>query len=871
MEDPVNWQNFSSEEVMNKLNVKINEGLSYKEVFKRTKQFGKNIIKDNSKFNFLQKFINQFSDFMVITLLVAAFISIITSIVNKNNDYIDSIIILFIVTCNAIMGVMQEKKAHSAILSLKKLSSSKVKVRRNSKDIKIPSEDIVPGDILLLETGDKICADARTLTARNLRVEESILTGESNSVPKSVDKSSESSILESSNILFSGSFVTSGRSIAVAVKTGMNTQIGKIAGLINNSKSPQTPLQLKLNEMSKLLGIGTIVICLLIFILGIINRTPLLDIFMLSISLAVAAIPEGLPAIITISLASGVKKMAKHNVIIRKLPAVETLGRATVICTDKTGTLTQNKIVVSEIYNYDKKININSEESEKIVNFANLCSNAKISEGKIIGDPIEVAFLSFLKNKNKINYNRVKEIPFNSAKKMMSTVHEYKNKFIAISKGAPEVILNICNRYLDKNEKSMNSSVKNSIIKNYEFMASKALRVIAVAYKEQNNSSYDEKDLIFLGLIGMIDPPRPESKKSVQECIDAGIRPVMITGDHMLTARSIGRELGIYSKGTKEISGKDLDKMDQKTLEKEIYSYSIFARVSPEHKVRIIKAFQARGETVAMTGDGVNDAPALKCSDIGCSMGKSGTDVAKSASDMILTDDNFASIVEAVKLGRGIYLNIRKSIHFLISTNIGEIVAVLFAFLLHLPSPLLAIHLLWINLVTDSLPALSLVTDPFDNEIIKNKPENMNKGFLSGKYGYNTLIEGIFIGIICIISFLIGRMFDTNYNDPIVGRTMAFMTIGISQLTHAFNVRSEKSIFKSGFLGNLNLILSTIICLFIQIIVTFTESLNSLFKTDSLSLFQWIIVISLSFIPTVISEIEKITNLNTFKQKIKLR
>ena len=870
----MNWQNLSYEEVIKKLNVNLNTGLSSKEVRIRMNKFGKNSIQDKNKFNFFQKFIDQFSDFMVITLLIASLVSFITSIINKNNDYIDSIIILFIVICNAIMGVAQENKAFKAIDSLKKLSISKVKVRRDSRDIQILSEDIVPGDILLLESGDKICADSRVITARNLRVEESILTGESDSVSKGIEKVSEgTSILESSNMLFSGSFVTSGRSISIAVETGMNTQIGKIAGLINNSKSPQTPLQAKLTETGKILGIGTIIICLIIFVLGIINKISILEVFMLSISLAVAAIPEGLPAIITIALANGVKKMAKHNVIIRKLPAVETLGNATVICTDKTGTLTQNKMVITEIYNFKNKVDIESEFSKKIINLANLCSNAKYINGKFSGDPTEISFLSFLLDKktnmDSDKYSRIKEIPFSSDKKMMTTFNKKENKILVVSKGAPEVILNICNKYYDNSEKDLNEHVKESIIKNYEFMASRALRVISVAYKEQQNSNLNASNMTFFGLVGIKDPARPEAKEAVKNCIEAGMKPIMITGDHILTAKAIGQELGFCTPESKEITGKELDKISQSTLEKNIFSYSIFARVSPEHKVRIIKAFQARGEIVAMTGDGVNDAPALRASNIGCAMGKSGTDVAKSASDMVLTDDNFYSIVEAAKQGRGIYRNIRKAIHFLISTNIGEIVAVLLAFLMRLPTPLLAIQLLWINLVTDSFPALALVVDPFSSEIIKNKVEDSKKGFMSGPQGYNMIIEGIFIGLICIISFLIGRnFFDMNYNDPIIGRTMAFMTIGISQLTHAFNVRSEESIFKSGIFGNFKLIIATSICMILQVMVTFTNKMNSLFKTDSLNLIQWIIVLLLSFLPTVVTEVEKIVMKNTKKISI---
>ena len=870
----MNWQNLSTEETLKKLKVDVNHGLNNIQVSNRREKFGKNIIQDGVKFNFLQKFLNQFSDFMVITLLIASVVSFITSVVNKNNDYIDSIIILFIVICNAVIGVAQESKAHKAIDSLKKLSASKIKVRRNSRDIKILSDEIVPGDILLLESGDKICADARVLTSRNLKVEESIITGESDSVSKKETKIEEkTSVLESENMIFSGSFVTSGRSISVAVETGMNTQIGKIAGLINNSKTPQTPLQTKLAETGKILSIGTIIISLIVFILGIINKTSILEMFMLAISLAVAAIPEGLPAIITIALANGVKKMAKHNVIIRKLPAVETLGSATVICTDKTGTLTQNKMTVTEIYNFKNKLNLESDEAFKIINLANLCSNAKNLGNKFLGDPTECAMLFFEnKNKNKNfknsedlknKFTRIKEIPFNSEKKMMTTINynQAQDEYLVVCKGAPEIILNLCDNYFYNNTQKLGEKLKQEIIKNYEFMASRALRVLAVAYKKQENYPQNNKNLIFLGLIGIIDPPRKEAKLSVQNCIKAGIKPVMITGDHVLTAKSIGKELGIFTNNSREITGKELDKLSQAELEKNIYLYSVFARVSPEHKVRIIKAFQARGEIVAMTGDGVNDAPALKASNIGCAMGKSGTDVAKSASDMILTDDNFSSIVEAAKQGRGIYKNIQKTIHFLISTNIGEIIAVLIAFLMNLPTPLLAIQLLWINLVTDSFPALALVIDPFDSEIIKNKPENLNKlknEFMSGKRGYNMLIEGIFIGIICIIAFLLGRnLFDLDYNNPIIGRTMAFMTIGISQLAHAFNVRSEESIFKSGILGNAKLILATIMCTFLQVIVVFIEKLNILFRTDKLNLVQWLIVLSLSVLPTVVSEIEK--------------
>lgn len=851
----------SIEEVLKKLKVDKDKGLALNEVRIRQQQYGKNIIEDGDKFNLFKKFLDQFSDFMVITLLIASVISFITSFVNKNNDYVDSIIILFIVICNAIIGVSQESKAHKAIDALKKISSSNSTVIRNKRECKIPSEELVPGDIIIFERGNKVCADARIIQSQDLQIEESILTGESEPSSKNNGILPEDyNILEASNMAFSGSFVTRGKGIGVVVGTSMNTQIGKIARMINKTDSPLTPIQLKLADMSKILGIGTIVICFLIFIMGIINKSSILEMFMLSISLAVAAIPEGLPAIVSIALSTGVKRMSKNNVIVRKIQAVETLGSASVICTDKTGTLTQNKMEVTEIRNFNKKLNFNSEEAIEIINLASLCNNAKLVNNKILGDPTEKAILihsqKFGTINNIKNINRVKEVPFNSKIKYMSTVYRIGNKYKTIIKGAPEIVLNSCSKYLDSSPKDLDSDIRKEIINNYESMASNALRVVGVSYFDHDNIN-SKGNIIFAGLIGIMDPPRLEVKEAVQNCIEAGIKPVMITGDHLLTAHAIAKYLGIFKKDSKEITGKELDNIEQSALEKNIFSYSIFARVSPEHKVRIVKAFQNRGAVVAMTGDGVNDAPALKKANIGCAMG-TGTDVAKSASDMILTDDNFSSIVKAVKEGRGIYENIKKAIHFLISTNIGEIVAVFVAFLMRLPTPLLAIQLLWINLVTDSFPALALVVDPFDENISKKRPEEFSKGFMSGKSGYNMLIEGCFIGLICIISFLIGRnFFDIDYNDPIVGRTMAFMTIGLSQLAHAFNVRNKESIFKTGILGNIKLIIATIMCTVLQVIVTFIPKLNLLFKTDQLNLLQWIIVLIISLLPTALSEIEK--------------
>ncbi|MDR1364295.1 MAG: calcium-translocating P-type ATPase, PMCA-type [Oscillospiraceae bacterium] len=855
----MNLQDLSITELLKELDVDQNSGLDFKQIRSRHKKFGKNILKEGSKPSFYKKVLEQFSDFTVMTLFVAAGISFITSFINKNNDYIDSIIILAIVIINTIIGVAQESQAEKAIDSLKKLSISKAKVLRNGQEQKIISEEMVPGDILFIESGDKICADARIIKSRNLRVEESILTGESNSVSKNENDSKK-------NMVFTASYATSGRAIAVVIKTGMDTQIGKIAGMINRAQPPSTPLQKRLIETSKNLSITTIIICLIIFILGLFQHIYPLDMFMIAISLAVAAIPEGLPVIVTIALSTGVRKMVKKNVIIRRLPAVETLGSATVICVDKTGTLTQNKITVTEIQDINGKLNFESQESIKILSFAALCNNSKQAKNNISGEPTENALVAasskFGETKSELEkkFPRIKEIPFDPTRKTMTTIHKNKENYRIITKGAPDVLLKLCKYYMDKNNcKPLDDFARNKIKKNYETMAKHALRVLAVAYKNETCESKNlEENMILLGLIGMIDPPRPEAKNAVKECIEANIKPIMITGDHVLTAKAIAQELGIMTNNSTSITGKELNEIDQKTLEKNIHSYSVFARVSPEHKVKIIKAFQARGEVVAMTGDGVNDAPALKIADIGCAMGFSGTDVAKSASDMILTDDNFASIVEAAKQGRGIYDNIKKTIHFLIATNIGEVVTVFLAFVLKLPTPLLAIQLLWINFVTDSFPALALSVEPIEEDVMKRKPIDTKKSMFSGSFGYNMIIEGCFIGVVGLLAFILGlRLFDSNPLDPISGRTMAFVTLGLSQFAHAFNVRSEKSIFKTGISGNPKLIWATILCVFLQIIVTILPQFNDLFKTECMNILQWLIVLPLACLPIFITELEK--------------
>ena len=605
---------------------------------------------------------------------------------------------------------------------------------------------------------------------------------------------------------------------------------------------------------------------------------------MIAISLAVAAIPEGLPAVVTIVLAIGVRRMAARNAIVRRLPAVETLGGATVICSDKTGTLTQNKMAVTEIRSINGIEIKDSNLENEILECCALCNNSKIEENQrqnnemtAKGTPTENALLleAYKKGKNKEileeKYKRVKEIPFDSTRKLMTTVHKLpEGGYKIITKGAPDILLKLCTRYLS-GEKVMelDYNIKSKIESQNEHMTSKALRTLGVAYKKTENLPKGislESDLIFCGLIGIMDPLRPEAKKAVKECINAGIKPVMITGDHPSTAKAIALELGILDNGAKSMTGSELDNTKQKDLEKIISEYSVFSRVSPEHKVRIVKAFQANGNVVAMTGDGVNDAPALKISNIGCAMGQSGTDVAKLASDIILMDDNFSTIIEAVKQGRGIFENIKKSIHFLLSTNIGEIVAVLLAFILKMPSPLLAIQLLWINLVTDSFPALALGMEPVNDKIMLRPSSKGKRSLFSGGLWYNIVVEGSFIGVIAILAFTIGRVFFDKSLNPVVGRTMAFTVLGLSQIIHSFNVRSERPLKETGFLGNKYLIFAFLGCCFLQISVVSIPALCTLFRTQALSLLQWLIVLTLSFSPLFISELEKyITALNYFK------
>ena len=859
------WQTLKKEEILRKLNTNEKTGLEESEVLKRREQKGKNKLEDKKKESILVKFIKQFNDFMIIILIIASIISAIVAKLQGENDYIDSIIIIGIVILNAIMGVVQEAKAEKSIESLKQMTPQKAKVIREGKTKEINAEEIVEGDIIILEAGNYVPADCRLLESYNLKIEESSLTGENIPAEKDAKGIYKENIPlgDMKNMAFMASIVVNGHAKAVVTNIGMETQVGKIANMIIENESPETPIQRKLDQVGKILGIACLVICIIIFIIGIIKKIDPIEMFMTSIGLAVAAIPEGLPAIVTIVLSIGITKMAKKNSIIRKLPAVETLGSSNVICSDKTGTLTQNKMKVVEIY---------SKDINKTIEYGSLCTDCEITEkNEITGDPTEKAIvekgIELGKNKHLLQeeFPRINEISFDSNRKMMTTIHKIGNKYRIITKGAPDVLLKRCIR---TEEKNLDLIARKEILNQNTIMANKALRVIAVAYKDVNtlpikiDSENIEKELIFLGLIGMIDPPRERVKEAIKTCKEAGIKTVMITGDHLDTAKAIAKDLGILKSDNEAIRGQDLDKLTDEELRKKIKNYSVFARVTPEHKVRIVKAWQRTGAVVAMTGDGVNDSPALKNADIGIAMGKNGTDVAKNAADMILTDDNFVTIVEAVKQGRNIYDNIRKAIHFLIATNIGEIVTIFMGLVLGLKSPLLAIQLLWINLVTDSFPAIALGLESAEKDIMNRQPIDKRKGIFADGLWNKIIVEGIMIGMLTLIAFSIGN----KYYGLEVARTMAFLTMGFLELIHSINIKSEKSIFEVGIFENKYLIGSIILGILIQIIVVLIPPVANIFELTELNQTQWLITIVISILPIPIMELQKKLNKSHTKE-----
>ena len=863
------WQTLRKEEVLRKLSTDEKQGLTEKEVQERQAKYGKNKLQEKKKESFIVKFIKQFNDFMIIILIIASIISAVVSKMQGENDYVDSIIIIGIVVFNALMGVIQEAKAEKSIEALKQMTPQLAKTIRNGKTVEVNAEELVKGDIIILDAGNFVPADCRILESHNLKIEESSLTGETQGAEKDADAicSKNAPLGDMKNMAFMASITVNGHGKAVVTDTGMSTKVGQIANMIIEDEAPQTPLQKKLGEVGKILGLACLAICVIIFVMGLIKHIEPVEMFMTSVGLAVAAIPEGLPAIVTIMLSIGVTKMAKKNSIIRKLPAVETLGSSSVICSDKTGTLTQNKMKVVDVRSQNKKF---------IIELATLCTDCDINVEsgvpQVSGEPTEKAIveecinMGTVKDKLENFMPRINEIPFDSNRKMMTTIHKIGNKYRIITKGAPDVLLQKCTKQVDLITEMQNQyNIKIKSLENLKIqsdnrqMAQKALRVIAVAYKDLDtlpskiDSQNIENNLTFVGLIGMIDPPREGVKEAVQVCKNSGIKTVMITGDHLETAKAIAKDLGILEHKDMAITGQELDKMSQNQLEKKIRDYSVFARVTPEHKVRIVKAWQKNGAVVAMTGDGVNDSPALKNADIGIAMGKNGTDVAKNAADIILTDDNFVTIVEAVKQGRNIYDNIKKAIHFLIATNIGEIVTIFMGLVLGLKSPLLAIQLLWINLVTDSLPAIALGLEKPEKDIMQRKPVDSKKGIFADGLWNKIIVEGIMIGVLTLVAFSIGN----KYYGLEAGRTMAFLSIGFLELIHSFNVKNEKSIFEAGLFENKYLVGSFVLGIFIQAIVVVVPTFAKVFEVAPLNLTQWIITVAISILPVPVIELQK--------------
>ena len=858
----------TEEVVISELETNSTYGLTNEQVKKRQLEYGENKLKEKKKKSNLQRFLEQFKDVMIIILLVAAVVSFVIACVEKNpQEFFEPALILLIVIINAVMGVAQESKAEKALDALKNMSAPHARVVRDGKESVINASELVPGDIILLEAGDFVPADARLLRSVSLKSEESALTGES--VPSEKDAKEE--VKESAplgdrhNMVFSGCSITYGTAVAVVTATGMNTEMGKIANLLSGETETQTPLQQKLAQLGKYLGFLALGACAIIFIIGLVSKMSPLEIFMIAVSLAVSAIPEGLPAIVTIVLSIGVQRMVKKNAIIRRLPAVETLGGASIICSDKTGTLTMNRMTLVKAFvdGEETTENITTDNSslvKKLLSYGTLCCDGSvvINDNKEIhiGDPTETAIvLASHKNcmpKDDLNkkYPRLGEIPFDSDRKLMSTVNLIDGKNIVIVKGAFDVMEKRCVKGNLEKARQINDE-----------MSSSALRVLAIGYKEIKEIPETltpeeiEKDLIFMGLVGMIDPPRPEAKEAVKVCRMAGIKPVMITGDHVVTASAIAKELGIFVEGDKAITGAQLDEMSDEELDREVQNISVYARVSPENKIRIVKAWQRKGQVVSMTGDGVNDAPALKAADIGCAMGITGTDVAKGAADMTLTDDNFATIVEAVKEGRGIYANIRKVVGFLLGTNIGEVITVFVAMLLWQVTPLLSMQLLWINLVTDSLPAIALGMEAVEKDVMNKKPKPKNEGIFSHGLGVRVVLQGCMFGALSLIAYKIGESVSVES-----GRTLAFMVLALSQVVQAYNMRSDHSLFKIGVFTNSKLNISSLISIALVALVLFTP-VGIAFELVALTWDKYLIGLGLAFVPLVVMELSKLFGL----------
>ena len=860
----------SPEITLQKLNTNAETGLTSAEVLARQEQYGPNKLKEKKKKTNLQRFAEQFKDVMILILIAAAVISFVVVCMEQNwGELFEPMLILLIVILNAVMGVVQESKAEHAMEALQSLSAPHTRVIRNGQEQIVEASELVPGDIIKLEAGDSVPADARLIRSVSLKSEESALTGES--VPSEKDASAvvaeDAPLGDRSTMIFSGCSITYGTALAVVTGTGMDTEMGKIANLLESADEGRTPLQDKLAKLGKYLGILALAACGIIFVIGLANNIPPLEIFMTAVSLAVSAIPEGLPAIVTIVLSIGVQRMVSKNAIIRRLPAVETLGSASVICSDKTGTLTQNRMTLVRTYcdgNAESDAftagNEISDGTQTLLRLSALCCDGSVvfEDGKEqhIGDPTETA-LVFAAHKSGMpkdalnaEFPRVAELPFDSDRKLMSTVNRMDGKLVVITKGAFDMMAQRCVKGDIEKAREMTNS-----------MSADALRVLAVGYKvidelpSEITSETLEKDLTFVGLVAMIDPPRPEAKAAVAVCRKAGIKPVMITGDHVVTASAIARELGILVDGDLAITGAELDAMNDSELDATVEKISVYARVSPENKIRIVKAWQRKDQVVSMTGDGVNDAPALKAADIGCAMGITGTDVAKGAADMTLTDDNFATIVDAVREGRGIYANIKKVVGYLLGTNIGEVICVFMAMLLWHKSPLMSMQLLWINLVTDSLPAIALGMEAVEPGVMTQKPKPKKEGIFANGYGVQIVLQGVMFGGLTLIAFWLGERLLPGHEHA--SQTMAFIVLAFSQIVQSFNMRSGRSLFRINPFGNKMLNLAALATVILTAGVLFIPGVNSAFGLEVLPAYMYAIAVGLFFVPLLVMELAK--------------
>jgi len=862
MEKIRQWHAEDLKQVMDVTNIQT--GLSSSEVLANREMYGENKLEEGEKTSILKMFLAQFNNSMIIVLIIASVISFILG------ERIDAIIIMAIVVLNAILGVIQEDKAEKALSALKKMSAPNAKVLRDGNETIIPSIEVVTFDLLVLEAGDLVAADVRLLKSSSCQIQESSLTGESVPVDKFADWNVDlhATLGDRKNMAYSSSTVTYGRGLGLVVGTGMNTEVGKIAHMLTSTGNEQTPLQRKLDDLGKVLGIGSLVACIVIFVIGILYQHSILAMFMTSVSLAVAVIPESLPAVATVVMAMGVQRLAKRNAIIRNLSSVETLGGATVICSDKTGTLTQNKMTVT-----DHWVNGNEAKIDELSLGALLCNDSRLIENKWVGDPTETALSQWAMDRgmdtvrSMADHPRISEVPFDSTRKRMTTIHDHSGEIIAYIKGGVDEILAGTTHFgLGDEVRPITEQDKKMIQDANETMASQALRVLAVAKRELSENIKDgdgsvESNMTFIGLIGMIDPPRPEVKVAVATCKEAGIRAVMITGDHRTTAEAIGEQIGLLEEDQQVVTGAELDEMSDEELYNRVELIGVYARVSPAHKMRIIDAWKKHGEIVAMTGDGVNDAPALKKSDIGAAMGVVGTEVAKGAADMILTDDNFATVVVAIEEGRRIRDNIMKAIAYLLSCNVGELLVLLVATVLNWSTPLLPIHILWINLVTDSLPALALGVDPAEEGIMKLKPRRDNS-LLTKDMIWRIAYQGILIGSTTIFAFLYGSGKLWAAGTPELGQTMAFTVLALTQLVHSYNIHStRKSVFKT-FFKNKWLIIATLINASMMFAVIFIPGVNSIFRIATMDLHHWEIVVALIWLPLPFVEMMKVLHLN---------